>query len=95
MELDARVEFHRAIIKSSIYNDGTRLMVMKAYSTGGQRSSRVASLCGANGLVILPSIGEAKGVDKAYQTTSTDSTGTSLKVGDLAQAILIGEIETD
>ncbi|THH18195.1 hypothetical protein EW146_g2730 [Bondarzewia mesenterica] len=47
MKLDTRVEFHRITIRAGA--DGLR-----AFSTGGQRSSRVASLSGANGLVILP-----------------------------------------
>ncbi|KAJ8087112.1 hypothetical protein PM082_005940 [Marasmius tenuissimus] len=47
MRLDPRTEFHRVFIKS----DGQGL---KAFSTGGQRSSRVASLSGANGLAVLP-----------------------------------------
>lgn len=51
MSLDPRPEFHRVVIKAG--KDGLR-----AYSTGGQRSSRVASLKGANGLVALP--GRAK-----------------------------------
>lgn len=49
-----------------------------AHSTGGQRSSRVASLSGANGLVALPArapYGPAE-----------------LKAGDLADAIVIGEL---
>lgn len=47
MDLDSRTHFHRVIIKVS--NRG-----LIATSTGGQRSSRVASLSGANGLVVLP-----------------------------------------
>ncbi|KAF9266182.1 hypothetical protein L218DRAFT_922674 [Marasmius fiardii PR-910] len=53
MRLDPRTEFHRVILRS----DGSGL---KAFSTGGQRSSRVASLSGANGLVILPQRQEGK-----------------------------------
>ncbi|KAH9482211.1 Gephyrin [Psilocybe cubensis] len=51
MQLDPRVEFHRVTIKSN----GSST-VLKAYSTGGQRSSRVASLAGANGFVVLPAL---------------------------------------
>lgn len=47
MKLDKRTEFHRAIINHKL----------QAFSTGGQRSSKVASLNGANGLVILPQSG--------------------------------------
>ena len=48
MRLDPRPEFHRVVLRAG--EDG----IIKAYSTGGQRSSRVASLSGANGLVALP-----------------------------------------
>lgn len=72
MRLDPRTEFHRVIIKSS--KDG-----LEAVSTGGQRSSRVASLSGANGFVILP----AKG------SVSFDQ----LDVGAIAEAVVIGEIQ--
>ncbi|KAL0577450.1 hypothetical protein V5O48_004519 [Marasmius crinis-equi] len=47
MRLDPRTEFHRVFIRSDSQG-------LKAFSTGGQRSSRVASLSGANGLVVLP-----------------------------------------
>lgn len=52
----------------------------KAYSTGGQRSSRATSLCKANGLVVLPPVSAGK---------------KCLEVGEFAQAILIGEIEME
>ncbi|KAF9651619.1 hypothetical protein BDM02DRAFT_3138792 [Thelephora ganbajun] len=52
MRLDPRPEFHRVILRAG--DDGT----IKAHSTGGQRSSRVASLRGANGLVALPARAE-------------------------------------
>ncbi|KXJ85509.1 gephyrin [Microdochium bolleyi] len=44
----ARVEYHRAVV--SVGKDG----VIRATSTGGQRSSRVGSLKGANALLCLP-----------------------------------------
>lgn len=88
MPLDPRVEFHRAIIKSSI-SDGTGSMVLKAYSTGGQRSSRVASLCEANGLVILPSLTNRDD----HQDGSSKKM--ALNSGEVAQAILIGEVEME
>ncbi|PFH50151.1 hypothetical protein AMATHDRAFT_75774 [Amanita thiersii Skay4041] len=72
MYLDPRVEFHRVVIKV----DGEGL---KAYSTGGQRSSRVASLSGANGFVVLPS----KSIVPAGR----------LEAGTIAPAIVIGEIQ--
>jgi gephyrin len=45
----ARPEYHRAIV--SVGKDG----VLSATSTGGQRSSKVGSLRGANALLALPS----------------------------------------
>ncbi|KAH6856414.1 MoaB/Mog domain-containing protein [Chaetomium sp. MPI-CAGE-AT-0009] len=45
----SRPEYHRAIV--SVGNDG----VLSATSTGGQRSSRVGSLKGANALLCMPS----------------------------------------
>ncbi|KAK1750980.1 molybdenum cofactor synthesis domain-containing protein [Echria macrotheca] len=45
----ARPEYHRAIV--SVGTDGT----LRAESTGGQRSSRVGSMQGANALLCLPS----------------------------------------
>ncbi|KAH7031240.1 molybdenum cofactor synthesis domain-containing protein [Microdochium trichocladiopsis] len=44
----SRVEYHRAIV--SVSKDG----VIRATSTGGQRSSKVGSLKGANALLCLP-----------------------------------------
>jgi len=65
MHLDARTEFHRVIIRSTPEATPGKLnrteIVLKASSTGGQRSSRAASLCEANGLVILHSLAERKG----------------------------------
>lgn len=72
MYLDPRPEYHRVIIKSE--PDG-----LKAYSTGGQRSSRVSSLTGANGLIVLPALVE-NGVDR-------------LHAGETAEAILLGELQ--
>jgi gephyrin len=74
MKLDAREEFHRVIISPSHDRPG----VLVATSTGGQQSSRVASLCGANGLVHLPLL-EAGGKNKVSK-------------GDIVNAVIIGEI---
>lgn len=71
MRLDPRVEFHRVIVKAG--EEGLR-----ATSTGGQRSSRVASLSGANGLVQLPTKKE-DGPDR-------------LDAGSYADAVIIGEL---
>ncbi|KAJ7581236.1 MoaB/Mog domain-containing protein [Mycena floridula] len=73
MRLDTRTEFHRVIIRAG---GGT----LKAFSTGGQRSSRVASLSGANGLVVLPQ-------QQAGLPSKT------LGIGEIVQAILIGELQ--
>ncbi|KAL5527469.1 hypothetical protein ACEPAG_6260 [Sanghuangporus baumii] len=70
MRLDSRTEFHRVVISAG--SNG-----LEARSTGGQRSSRVASLSGANGLVILPQKKEGGPVE--------------LKAGEIVEAILIGE----
>jgi gephyrin len=72
MTLDPRTEFHRVIIRAS--PDG-----LKAFSTGGQRSSRVASLSGANGLVILPA--------------KTASSPPRLEIGTKIDAVIIGELQ--
>ncbi|EJD01356.1 uncharacterized protein FOMMEDRAFT_147908 [Fomitiporia mediterranea MF3/22] len=74
MRLDPRTEFHRVVIGAG--PDG-----LLARSTGGQRSSRVASLSGANGLVVLPQKKEGGPAE--------------LKAGEIAEAILIGEIVMD
>ena len=72
MPLDPRVEFHRVTVKAS--QDG-----LKAYSTGGQRSSRVASLSGANAFVVLPS--------------RSANSPARLNAGTVAEAVIIGEIK--
>jgi len=72
MYLDPRTEFHRVIIRAGPGG-------LKAFSTGGQRSSRVASLSGANGFVILP--------PKTPDTVK-------LEIGNNVNAVLIGEIES-
>jgi gephyrin len=77
MMLDPRVEFHRVVIKSSPLSSAGPGVGLKAYSTGGQRSSRATSLCKANGLVILPPLSRDK---------------KCLNAGELAQALVIGEI---
>lgn len=72
MRLDPRPEFHRVVLRAA--GDGT----IKAHSTGGQRSSRVASLCGANGLVALPA--------------STERGLKEVLSGSFVDAVVIGEI---
>jgi gephyrin len=73
MYLDPRPEFHRVHVRAS----GEGLV---ASSTGGQRSSRVASLAGANGLVALPGRSPDGGKDRLIK-------------GDTADVVLIGEIQ--
>lgn len=72
MGLDPRVEFHRVIVKAT--PDG-----LKAFSTGGQRSSRVASLSGANALVQLPILQEGG--------------PSQLRAGAWVDTVIIGEIQ--
>ncbi|KAH7887399.1 MoaB/Mog domain-containing protein [Phlebopus sp. FC_14] len=72
MRLDPRVEFHRVIVKATPNG-------LQATSTGGQRSSRVASLSGANGLVQLPILRE-DGPQK-------------LEAGAWVDTVIIGEIQ--
>ncbi|KAF9035074.1 molybdenum cofactor biosynthesis protein [Hymenopellis radicata] len=72
MTLDPRTEFHRVVIRAG--SDG-----LKAESTGGQRSSRAASMSGANGLVILP------------QRTSDGAK--VIEAGESIDAMLIGELQ--
>ena len=74
MRLDPRPEYHRAIIR--VAPEG-----LKAYSTGGQRSSRVASLKGANGLVALP--------------PRVEGGASKLEIGDYVEAIIIGELQME
>ncbi|KAF9450155.1 hypothetical protein P691DRAFT_774137 [Macrolepiota fuliginosa MF-IS2] len=72
MPLDPRTEFHRVVLRAE--KDG-----LKAYSTGGQRSSRVASLSGANGFVVLPPA--KSGVLSQFD------------VGSRVDVVMIGEIQ--
>lgn len=56
---EERAEYHRATVSS------TRDGALRAASTGGQRSSRVGSLKGANALLCLPAAeGSLKKGDK-------------------------------
>ncbi|KAF7335240.1 Molybdopterin molybdenumtransferase [Mycena sanguinolenta] len=70
MNLDPRTEFHRVTIRADAEG-------LRAFSTGGQRSSRVASLSGANGFVVLP----MKTPEKSR-----------LDVGTVVPAVLIGDV---
>lgn len=72
MPLDPRVEFHRVIVRSTPNG-------LLATTTGSQRSSRMTSLCGANGLVQLPPLAVG-GPSK-------------LEAGGTAPAVMIGEIQ--
>lgn len=49
--LDPRAEYHRVFLRPSPLTGS-----LKAFSTGGQRSSRTVSLAGANGLLELPAM---------------------------------------
>jgi len=70
---DPRPEYHRVHVRSTPGG-------LVAYSTGGQRSSRVASLSGANGLIYVP--------------PSTKEDRAPLSKGSKAQAVIIGELES-
>ena len=72
MPLDPRPEFHRVLLRAG--DGGT----IKAHSTGGQRSSRVASLSGANGVVVLPA--------------RTEQGPKEVLSGSFVDAVVIGEI---
>ncbi|PBK67026.1 hypothetical protein ARMSODRAFT_1020992 [Armillaria solidipes] len=72
MNLDPRMEFHRVITRAGETG-------LKAFSTGGQRSSRVASMSGANGLVVLPQ----RKPDGPQR----------LEAGELVDAVFIGELQ--
>ncbi|TEB32251.1 molybdenum cofactor biosynthesis protein [Coprinellus micaceus] len=76
MPFDPRTEFHRVVVKVR-KETGT----LEAWSTGGQRSSRVASLQGANGFVVVPPVG------KSGEGTEGKK---GLEKGEWAEAILIG-----
>ncbi|RKP27622.1 MoaB/Mog domain-containing protein [Syncephalis pseudoplumigaleata] len=72
IQLDSRPEYHRAVV--TVAEDGTGFV---ATSTGEQRSSRMASVRGANALLQLPLAS-----DQAR----------SLSKGDLVEALIIGRI---
>jgi gephyrin len=72
VKLDPRPEYHRVFISATAGGGLT------AVSTGGQRSSRVGSLRGANGLLCLPS--------------NKDTGQQGLKKGDLVDAMILGRL---
>lgn len=76
MPLDSREEFHRVVVYHTVCDGSPKLI---ARTTGGQRSSRVASLAGANALIHLP-----------MRTTGGPE---RLSKGENAQAVIIGEIQ--
>lgn len=78
MQLDPRPEFHRVSIRASASGN------LIAFSTGGQRSSRVGSLAGANGFVHVPALRKTPGVGHGDWQV--------LRRGEMATAVLIGEI---
>ena len=73
VSLDPRPEYHRV----HIAQDPTTGALV-ATSTGGQRSSRVGSIQGANGLLVLPS--------------SHDAKRNRMEKGDILDAILINRL---
>ncbi|EIN11072.1 molybdenum cofactor biosynthesis protein [Punctularia strigosozonata HHB-11173 SS5] len=72
VSLDPRPEFQRVIVSAG--SEG-----LKARNTGGQRSSRAASMAGANALVALPAKAER----------------TRIEAGEMVDAIIVGEIEME
>jgi gephyrin len=72
MPLDTRPEFHRARVIAGPHG-------LVAHSTNVRRSSRIAGLSGANGLVIIP--------------PKSESGKSAIGKGEWAEAILIGEIQ--
>lgn len=68
--LDSRPEYHRVWLRPTSTG-------LKAFSTGGQRSSRTVSLAGSNGLLELP---PSSGGDKER------------KEGEVVNCVVIGEI---
>ncbi|KAI9199264.1 MoaB/Mog domain-containing protein [Polychytrium aggregatum] len=56
VRLDSRPEFQRAHVSASYDSTGMKLV---AYTTGGQRSSRVMSMKSANALLILPAAADS------------------------------------
>ncbi|GAA5858727.1 hypothetical protein JCM1840_006533 [Sporobolomyces johnsonii] len=68
--LDPRAEYHRVLVRPTATG-------LKAFSTGGQRSSRTVSLAGANGLLELPAKTEGDG---------------ERKEGDSVPCVMIGEM---
>ncbi|KAI9590957.1 molybdenum cofactor biosynthesis protein [Syncephalis fuscata] len=72
VQLDSRPEYHRALVR--VTEDGTGFV---ATSTGDQRSSRMASVRGANALLQLPLASEQ---------------ARSLSKGDFVDALIIGRI---
>jgi len=72
VKLDPRPEYHRVFISVT---EGGRLT---AGSTGGQRSSRIGSLTGANGLLCLPS---SKDVEKQ-----------KIDKGEIVDALILGKL---
>jgi len=82
MPLDVRTEFHRVVVRSTLEvapDHNRSQVILKAFSTGGQRSSRVASLSEANGFVVLPPLAQ-EGKKR-------------MEIGEFVQAMIIGEIE--
>lgn len=61
VRLDERPEYHRVRIAAGGGDDGDGDGRLRAWSTGGQRSSRVGSAGGANGVLVLPARGECGG----------------------------------
>ncbi|KAM0750696.1 hypothetical protein T439DRAFT_325750 [Meredithblackwellia eburnea MCA 4105] len=75
--LDPRPEYHRVWLRPTVSSNGVSL---KAFSTGGQRSSRTVSLAGANGLLELPALKEG------------EARSDKIDEGSVVQCVVVGEI---
>ncbi|KAF8476162.1 gephyrin [Kalaharituber pfeilii] len=82
--LDPRPEFVRAVVTWDAERAGGQLA---ARTTGGQRSSRVGSLVGANALLCMPAKGEAE----AEVSDKRRERG-AVPAGERVEAILIGRV---
>ncbi|ODQ81821.1 hypothetical protein BABINDRAFT_160057 [Babjeviella inositovora NRRL Y-12698] len=76
IRLDPRPEYHRVYVFQK-YDEVTKLHKLVAESTGFQRSSRIGSMKGANGLLCLP---------------SSKTAGSVLRAGEHVKAMLIDSL---
>lgn len=87
VKLDPRPEYHRVVVRwdPKVGVPGTAGLI--AESTGGQRSSRVGSLMGANALLCLPGLND-EGLGEKRRKRG------EVPAGEKVDALLIGGIYT-